>query len=135
MASQRASRAGAVLDPGDTDEVDAQLSALLESIEADVAAITAVRGRSGRAAAGVSRRPRRRGWKSASKRERARRERRRPKRVPSGAGFAPKAVGSQPAWARIPYLGDPAVRETAYYLIAAVVLASGLGLLCARLLT
>jgi hypothetical protein len=32
-------------------------------------------------------------------------------------------------------LGDPAIRETAYYVLAAVVLATALGFLCARLFT
>jgi hypothetical protein len=109
------------------DVVDAQLSALLESVEADGAHVRVVTQRSATVATAPARRPRR---KLAPKHGRAlgaRRTAGTPTRV---AGFAPNA---QPA--RIPFLSDPAVREAAYYAVAAVILATGLGLLCARLLT
>jgi hypothetical protein len=49
--------------------------------------------------------------------------------------FAPKSVSLERTWvARIPWLGDPAIRERGYYLIASLILGTGLGLLCARLL-
>jgi hypothetical protein len=123
----------------EADVLDAQLSALLESVEAERAERAHVRAETQRSTtpsaagsrlAGVTappRRPRRRSTPTPDRERDARPTVAAPTR---GAGFAPKA---QPA--RIPLLGNPAVRETTYYLVAAVILATGLGLLCARILT
>jgi hypothetical protein len=116
------------------DEVDAQLSELLQSVEADRA--RPLTERSGTPAAVpptrpvpvVPTRPGRRARKPAAKRERARGERRTAARARAGPGFARKAEA-----ATIPYVRDPALRETAYYVIAAVVLAAAVGLLGTRL--
>jgi hypothetical protein len=124
VASQRAPRSGAVLDRADSDLVEAQLSALLESVEGDRAhARPATEPSRGSADVAPTPSPQRL-RKPARERARPRRQRRATTRADSSAGFAPKTVSFEPAWA-----------GTAYYIIAAVVLATGLGLLCARLLT
>jgi hypothetical protein len=124
VASRRAPRSDAVLDRADAHLVDAQLSALLESVEADRAHARPATERSDGSAAVARTRAPQRVRRPPPERARSSRERRATTRPDSSAGFAPKAVSFGPAWA-----------GTAYYVIAAVVLASGLGLLCARLLT
>jgi hypothetical protein len=116
------------------DEVDAQLSELLQSVEADRA--RPLTERSGTPAAVPTTRPapvaptppRRRARKRAAKREGAGGKRRTAARARAGPGFAPKA---EPA--RISDVRDPAFRKTAYYVIPAVVLAAAVGLLFPRL--
>jgi hypothetical protein len=118
------------------DVVDAQLSALLESVEADRAHVRRARERSDSAAAGAATqpgalattRPRRR-RKRPSKRERARGDRRTDARARVGR------VALKPEPAGIRYFRDPVARETAYYIIVAVVSGAAVGLLCARLVT
>jgi hypothetical protein len=122
---------------GTAADVDAQLSALLESVQADRAHVPPATERSDSAAAGATTRPdgvkkthalRRR--KRAPKRERVRRERRTDARARADGGLAPK-----PEPARIHSVRDPAARETAYYVIAVFVLAVAASFLCTRLLT
>jgi hypothetical protein len=117
-------------DAGDGDVVDAQLSELLESVEADRADLHAAGLRS--AAAGRGRRRgfgrirwRRRKRASTPRPERARAER--PTAAEPTRAAARSAPAAQPA--EVPTLADPGLRELTYYLVAAVVLAVGLGVL------
>jgi hypothetical protein len=116
-------------------DVDAQLSVLLQSVEADRAHRRATErsddadpGATIRPAAATTRLrwPRRR----APKRERANGKRRAVRRARAGAGVAPR---TEPP--RISYVRDPAARVTVYWVSAATVMAAAWGFLCARLLT
>jgi hypothetical protein len=124
---------GGVADAGDVDLIDAQLSALLESVEADRANARPVVAPPRAPTVARTTRPPRRARGPATEAAHGLPERRRTTRVRSGDGFAPKVVRPKPPWARIPFVGDPATREPVYYLIAAVILGMGLGLLCTRL--
>lgn len=127
-------RPGRLAHAHEVDAVDAQISALLESVEAE------------KREAALPTRPSRRATVSQRNRSRplirertagAARDRPQPRvatAAPARGGFAPKGIGLEPPWARIPWLGDPANRELGYYVITAVILGTGLGLLCARLL-
>jgi len=128
---------GSTRDAAAADGVDAQLSALLESVEADRAHVRRQTARSDSAAAGAAGQPGavpttlpRRRRKRLSKRQRARGE-----RPTYGRARADGRVALNAEPAGIRYLRDPVARETAYYVIAAVVSGTAVGLLCARLMT
>jgi hypothetical protein len=117
-------------------DIDAQLSVLLQSVEADRAHPRRATERSNDADPGATTRPAaattRLRWprRRAPKRERANGKRRTVARARAGAGVAPR---TEPA--RISYVRDPAARVTVYYVSAATVMAAAWGFLCARLLT
>jgi hypothetical protein len=123
-------RPGRLAQAPEVDAVDAQISALLESVEADKTEAVPPTRPSRRARASARKRSRSRSRERSTEAARDRPQPRVATAAPARGGFTPKVVVEP----RIPWFGDPANRERAYYLIAALISGTGLGLLCARLL-
>lgn len=127
LASTESAPRRQAADPDAVDVVDAQLSALLESVEADRAQVPRATERS--ATGAIRPRPRRRNAGPNAQRRRGRRR----ADVVRARAEPRSARKAEPA--RTPFFSDPARRETAYYLLVAAVIATALGVLCVRLLT
>jgi hypothetical protein len=128
-------RSGRLAHAHEVDAVDAQISALLESVEADKSEAVLPTRPSRRATVSPRHQSRPVISERTAKVERDRAQPRVATAAHARGSFTLKAVSLEAPWAaRTPWLGDPAIRERGYYLIAALILGTGLGLLCARLL-